>query len=60
MIQRGGRFGLLLKAQQALGIERNQFGKDLDRDVAVQARYRARDTPRPCCPRQAARVSRTD
>src|SRR4051812_47864291 len=37
MIQRGSRFGFLLKSQEALGIKRNQFGNDFDCYVAVQA-----------------------
>ena len=37
MIQRGSRFGFLLKSQEALGIKRNQLGNDFDCYVAVQA-----------------------
>jgi len=32
------QLGLALEAKEAVGIEREVFGKDLDRDVAVQAR----------------------
>ena len=37
VVQRSGRFGLLLKAEQAFGIERNQFGKYFDCNFPVEA-----------------------
>lgn len=37
MIQRGGSNGFLLKAAQAVGVLRNRFGQDLERDFAAQS-----------------------
>ena len=36
-------------------IEREEVGKNLERDVAIAVSYRGRDTPLPCRPRQSAR-----
>ena len=58
VIERRGSLGFLREPPEPIGIRGEVGWKDLDRDFAARARYRARDTPRPSRPRRAARESR--
>ena len=50
MIQRGEDLGFALEARQPIGVVRERFGQDLDRDVAIQLRVaRAIDLAHPAC-----------
>ncbi len=50
MIQRGQHLCLALEPREPIGIERERFGQDLQRDVAIQLRVaRAIDLAHPAC-----------
>ena len=53
MIERGEHLRFALEAREPIGIVRERFGQDLQRDVAIRASCRARDRPRPCRLRRA-------
>ena len=42
MVQRGERLSLRAEARQPVRVSREGVGQDLDRDVAIQLRVRAR------------------
>ena len=48
-------FGFALKPREPVGVRANDVGQDLDRDLAVQLRVAARDTPRPSRLRRSGR-----
>ena len=48
MVERREHLRFALETGEAIGIARERIGQDLQRDVAIRASYRARDTPRPC------------
>jgi len=58
MIQAGDGFRFAFEALPANRIRRELSGENLDGDIAIKARVRARDKPRPCRPRLADKRSR--
>ena len=59
MIERRERLRFAREPRQAIGIAGEGVRQDLERDVAIERAYRARDTPRPCRPPRWARRFRT-
>ena len=58
MVERGEDLRLALEPGEAIGVVRERAGQDFQRDVAVRASCRARDTLRPCRPRRCGRSPR--